>query len=93
MKIRELFEQIGTVGSTGTPVAGATIPPTSSPTQSPNLSGNVQDLNDPKVQAATLAKMKQDKNQQKKAIQDQIKQLQQALQQAQLQATELNRTA
>ena len=84
MKIYELFEQIGTVGSSGSLTGGSTIPTTSGSTSAgattdPSVSGNVPDLTDPKIQAAQLAKQKQQREQQKKSIQDQIAKLQQQL--------------
>jgi hypothetical protein len=84
MKIYELFEQIGSVGSSGELVGGSTIPTTSGSTSAtasttPTVSGNVPDITDPKVQAAQLAKQKNQQLAQKKAIQDQIAKLQQQL--------------
>jgi hypothetical protein len=73
------FAEQGTVGSTPLPTAGGSaVPPTSAPAN-PALSGNVAALQDPRMQAAQLAKQKQEKEKQKKAIQDQIAALQRQL--------------
>lgn len=79
MKIFELVEQVGTIGT-----VGSTAMPTSAP--APAVGGqNAAALSDPKMQAANLAQQKQAKNQQKKQIQDQIMALQRQL-------ADLNRT-
>lgn len=89
MKVVELLEQVP-IGSTPFPAAGgSTVPPTSgtAPQAAPiGVAGNTQQLQDPKMQAAQLAKQKQEKDKQKKAIQDQIAALQKQL-------TDLNRVA
>ena len=84
MKIYELFEQIGTVGSSGSLTGGSTIPTTSGSasagsTTDPSVSGNVQSLTDPSLQAALLAKQKQQKEQQKKDLKDKIAQMEKEL--------------
>lgn len=84
MRIQDLVEQIGTVGSTGTPIAGATIPPTSAPAAT--IGGNVPDVTDPKVQAAQLAQNQKQKQQAKQSIMAQIAALNKQL-------SDLNRTA
>jgi len=86
MRYSEIAEQ-GTIGSTPLPTAGgSTIPTTAAPTAPSGLTGNVAALQDPKMQAANLAKQKQQKDQQKKENQDQIAALQKQL-------ADLNRTA
>ena len=70
MRYSDFAEQIGTIGATTAP-AGA--PPAA------GLTGNVGATQDPRMQAADLAKQKQQKDQQKKAIQDQIAALQKQL--------------
>ena len=70
MRYSDFAEQIGTIGATTAP-AGA--PPAA------GLTGNVGAMQDPRMQAADLAKQKQQKDQQKKAIQDQIAALQKQL--------------
>lgn len=84
MRYQEFSEQT-TVGSTSMPAAGgSTVPSTAAPAG--GLSGNVAALQDPRMQAANLAKQKQEKDKQKRAIQDQIAALQKQL-------ADLNRTA
>lgn len=84
MRYSEIVEQT-TIGSSPMPAAGgSTVPSTAAPAGS--LSGNVAALQDPRIQAANLAKQKQDKDKQKRAIQDQITALQKQL-------ADLNRTA
>lgn len=69
MKAIEIFEQ-GTIGSSPYPTAGgSTIVPTS-------VSGNVQQLQDPKMAAAMLAKQNQDKQNARNQIMKQIQDLQ-----------------
>lgn len=80
MRYSDFIEQIG-LSTTGTPPTG--VSPTTPSTG--GLSGNVQQLQDPKMQAAQLAKQKQEKDKQKKQIQDQIAALQKQL-------ADLNRT-
>lgn len=82
MRFQDLIEQtpVGTIGSTPAPTSAA---PTGT---APNLSGNVDALQDPRMQAANLAKQKQEKEQQKRSIQAQIAALQKQL-------ADLNRTA
>lgn len=82
MRYSDFAEQIGTIGTTATPM-GAT-PPGAPPAA--GLTGNVGAMQDPRMQAADLAKQKQQKDQQKKAIQDQIAALQKQL-------SDLNRMA
>lgn len=83
MRYKEIIEQIGTVGSM--PLATAPgVSTTSAPGSS--LSGNVAATQDPRMQAANLAKQKQEKDKQKKMIQDQIAALQKQL-------SDLNRMA
>lgn len=77
MRFHEILEQVGTIG---------TVPSTATPTVAPSLSGNVTDIEDPKVQAAQLAKQKQDKQRAKQAIMQQIAALNKQL-------ADLNRTA
>jgi hypothetical protein len=69
MRVQELIEQVGTVGTIGT----TTMPAT--PAGSVNtgqVTGNVQALTDPKMQASMLAKQKQEKDKQRQAIMAQI---------------------
>jgi hypothetical protein len=84
MRYSEFSEQIGTIGTTTAPIGtapvGASAPPGT------GLTGNTGAMQDPRMQAANLAKQRQDKDQQKKAIQDQIAALQKQL-------SDLNRTA
>lgn len=82
MRYSDFAEQIGTIGTTATPM-GATPPGAPLAT---GLTGNVGATQDPRMQAANLAKQKQDTAQQKKAIQDQITALQKQL-------SDLNRMA
>lgn len=84
MKITEIFEQM-------------TVPPTTIGSQpvkpgQPSVTGAVQQLADPKLQAAQLATQRQQKTQQKKTLGDQIKALQQQLRDLQQQQSNLNRT-
>lgn len=92
MKIQELIKEQQTVGAVGT-TAGFTQPIGQPPSvsQNPTMSGNVQALTDPKLQAATLAQQKQEKERKKKEIADQIKAMQQQLQAMQKQQQDLNR--
>lgn len=84
MRYLEFSEQ-APIGSTPMPPAGgSTVPSTAAPAG--GLTGNVAALQDPRMQAANLAKQKQEKDKQKKAIQDQIAELQKQL-------SDLNRTA
>lgn len=80
MKIKDLFEAIAPVGTTSNPVAPNGIAPTTtpSPTQpgAAAVSGNTAALADPKMQAAQLAKQKQEKDKQRQALQAQIAALQ-----------------
>lgn len=82
MRYSDFAEQVGTIGTTAAPMGAAPVgaPP------SPGLTGNVGAMQDPRMQAADLAKQKQQKDQQKKAIQDQIAALQKQL-------SDLNRMA
>jgi hypothetical protein len=75
MRYSDFAEQIGTIGTTATPIGAA--PPGTPPAS--GLTGNVGATQDPRMQAADLAKQKQQKDQQKKAIQDQIAALQKQL--------------
>lgn len=88
MRYYEISEQ-GTIGSTPYPQAGgSSVPSTAAPgaqQAGTGLSGNVQQLGDPRMQAAQLAKDKQAKAQQRQAIQQQIAALQRQL-------ADLNRT-
>lgn len=69
MRLHELTEQ-GTIGSTPYPSAGgSTVTPTS-------VTGNVQQLQDPRLAAATLAKQNQDKQAARNQIMKQIQELQ-----------------
>jgi hypothetical protein len=79
MRYSDFAEQIGTIGTTATPMGAA--PPGTPPSTPPasGLTGNVGAMQDPRMQAADLAKQKQQKDQQKKAIQDQIAALQKQL--------------
>lgn len=77
MLIRDLLEQVGTIGTVGQ-VSG--IPSTAMPSQQSTIQGNTANLSDPKIQAANLVKQKQDVVKQKKQIQDQIAMLQKQLQ-------------
>lgn len=91
MKILELFNEqqmIGTIGSTS---VGTTPSNQQTLGQTPNLTGNVQQLSDPKLQAASLAQQKQQQDQKKKEIADQIKATQQQLLNLQKQQQELNK--
>ena len=82
MRFFELVEQGGTMGTIGS----TTAPAAPSAPMAPTLGGqNAADVTDPKMQAAALAKQKQDKFAQKKQIQDQIAALQKQL-------ADLNRT-
>lgn len=81
MRYNEFFEQ-APIGSTPMPTSGA-VPPMGTPQA--NMTGNTAALQDPKMQAAQLAMQKQNKDKQKKAIQDQITALQRQL-------SDLNRT-
>lgn len=81
MKYSEIIEQLTTIAPTNMPTAA-----TSAPASGATLSGNISSLQDPKFQAAQLAKQRQEKDKQKKAIQDQIAALQKQL-------SDLNRTA
>ena len=78
MRYSELFEQMPIGSVPATPI-GITPPV-------PALSGNTGALQDPKMQAANLAKQQQEKIKQKKVIQDQITALQKQL-------ADLNKTA
>jgi hypothetical protein len=75
MRYSDFAEQMGTIGTTAAPVGAA---PTGAPPAA-GLTGNVGATQDPRMQAADLAKQKQQKDQQKKAIQDQIAALQKQL--------------
>lgn len=77
MLIRDLLEQVGTIGPVGQ-VPG--VSSTATPGQQPTVQGNTANLSDPKIQAANLVKQKQDVAKQKKQIQDQIAMLQKQLQ-------------
>ena len=81
MRYSDFAEQIGTIGTTAAPMGAAPGTPPAA-----GLTGNVGAMQDPRMQAANLAKQKQDKDQQKKAIQDQITALQKQL-------SDLNRMA
>lgn len=86
MKILDILEAIMPVASTTNP---SSPPPSTGQAQ---MSGNVQQLSDPNLQAAQLAKQKQDREQQKRDVMAQIKAKQAELQALQKQQTELNRT-
>ena len=92
MKIQELIQEQQPVGAVGT-TAGFTQPigQTPSVSQNPSMTGNVQSLNDPKLQAATLAQQRQEKDRKKKEVADQIKAMQQQLQNLQKQQQDLNK--
>jgi hypothetical protein len=75
MRYSDFAEQIGTIGATTAPMGAA---PAGAPPAA-GLTGNVGAMQDPRMQAADLAKQKQQKDQQKKAIQDQIAALQKQL--------------
>jgi hypothetical protein len=94
MKIQELIQEQQTIGGVGT-TSGITQtigqPPAAGQGQNPSMSGNVQALSDPKLQAATLAQQKQDREQKKKEVADQIKSMQQQLQNLQKQQQDLNK--
>jgi hypothetical protein len=79
MRIQDLFEQVGTIGS---------VPSTATPTvaaPAATMTGNTQALDDPKVAAAQLAQQKQQKAQQRQSIMAQIAALNKQL-------ADLNRT-
>lgn len=61
-------------------------------TITPTVSGNTQQLSDPKLQAAQLAAQRQEKDLQKKNLQQQIQALQQQLRNLQQQQSNLNKT-
>ena len=92
MKIYELVQEQQPIGAVGT-TSGFTQPIGQPPSvsQNPSMSGNVQALTDPKLQAATLAQQKQDREQKKKEVADQIKSMQQQLQNLQKQQQDLNK--
>jgi hypothetical protein len=81
MKISDLIEAIAPVGTTTAPAPAA-----------PAVGGNVADLSNPAVQAAQMAKQKQDKEKQKQMIQTQIKAAQQQLLALQKQQQDLNKS-
>jgi len=87
MKIADILEAIAPMGSTTD--QGATPP--ANPGQ-PQMTGATQQLADPRMQAAQLAKQKQDRDQQKRDVMAQIKAKQTELQALQKQQTELNKT-
>lgn len=92
MKIQELIQEQQPVGTVGT-TSGFTQPigQTPSVSQNPSMTGNVQALTDPKLQAATLAQQRQEKDRKKKEVADQIKAMQQQLQNLQKQQQDLNK--
>jgi hypothetical protein len=79
MRIQDLVEQIGTVGTVPSTAMPAAAPPPAA------MTGNTQALNDPKVAASNLAAQKQQKLQQRQAIMAQIAALNRQL-------ADLNRT-
>lgn len=83
MRYSEFTEQ--TVVPSTTPAIGIT--PTA------NLTGNVSALSDPRMQAANLAKQRQEKDKQKQAVQTQIKTLQTQITTLQKQLSDLNKSA
>lgn len=83
MKIFELVEAITSVG------ASTNVMP---PAPGGQMTGNVQQMADPRMQAAQLSKQKQEKDQQKRDIMAQIKAKQEELLALQKQQTELNKT-
>lgn len=81
MKIAELVEAITSVG------------PTTTPTQPQGqVSGNVQQLGDPRLQAAQLAVQKQEKEKQKQQVAAEIKAKQAEILALQKQQIDLNKT-
>lgn len=91
MKILELFNEQQMIGAIGSTSVGTTPSNQQTLGQTPNLTGNVQQLSDPKLQAASLAQQKQQQDQKKKEIADQIKATQQQLLNLQKQQQELNK--
>ncbi|NBP03369.1 MAG: hypothetical protein EBU90_25435 [Proteobacteria bacterium] len=85
MKVLELLEAIPSMGSTTNPM------PQSGAMPAPTMTGNTQQLADPKLQAVNLAQQNQIKDQQKKDIAAQIQAKQKELQALQKQQSELNR--
>lgn len=85
MRINDLFETIAPVGTA--PASAGTINPAA-----PAVGGNVADLSNPAVQAAQMAKQRQDKEKQKQMIQTQIKAAQQQLLALQKQQQDLNKS-
>lgn len=83
MKFIEIIEQLSTIGTTTNP---STIG------IQPNLSGNVAALQDPKLQAAQLAQVQKQKDEQKKNIQDEITRLQDQIRDLQTQMADLNKS-
>lgn len=92
MKIQDLIQEQQPVSTVGT-TAGFTQPIGQPPavSQNPTMSGNVQALTDPKLQAVTLAQQRQEKDRKKKEVADQIKAMQQQLQNLQKQQQDLNK--
>ena len=95
MKIIELVAEqvVGTV-PTGKQAPLPPTTPTGTPPQAstPAVAGNTAPLADPRLQAAQLAKQKQDKEKQKQMVQDQIKAAQQQLADLQKQQQDLNKS-
>jgi len=92
MKIADILEAVTPIGSTTNPMGGNSLPQTGN-NPAPAVSGtNVQQLTDPRLQAANLAQQKQDREKQKQAIQAQIKAKQEELASLQKQQQDLNRT-
>ena len=89
MRYSDFAEQIGTIGTTAAPMGAA---PAGTPPAA-GLTGNVGAMQDPRMQAADLAKQKQQKDQQKKAIQDQITAKREETAALQKQLADLNRMA
>ena len=85
MKIAELVEAITSVG----PSTMATTTPTQPQGQ---VSGNVQQLGDPRLQAAQLAVQKQEKEKQKQQVAAEIKAKQAEILALQKQQIDLNKT-
>lgn len=76
MRFSEIIEQMSSVGVSNTP----------------SVAGSTQQLSDPKLQAAQLAAKRQEKDLQKKSIQQQVQALQQQLRNLQQQQSNLNKS-
>jgi len=88
MRIQELFEQTFAPLPAGQGGAATPTMPSAGGT-TPGMTGNVTQLTDPKMQAATLAIQNQQKAATKKSIQDQLTALQKQEQSLQQQLTSL----